>query len=352
MGLIFIDGFDHYGTSQIVDKWNVKTGSPTIQAAGRWGGGNLYHYWTYNTIKYFHKNKAPTIYLGFAFKPVSAFDNPLNSNPLIRFYDEAGASQVSIHGDASNLLRAYQGSAMTELYGTADTPYPIATWVYIEIKVTVDNAAGIVQIKMNEQTILNATGLDTKVGTDFIGRIALWGGYYQKYVNYDDLYINDQNFYGNCRVRTFMPDADSGTHTDFVRSGGAADYECVDEQPSNEDTDYIAATALAAKSAFGITSGAVGVIKGLQLISHLKATTSGIRRIKPLVRSGGADHKRPVSGVIPADYIFKNGIYQTDPQDSQPWDQSKLEAAEFGVELVGGSTTTTTSTSTTSTTTS
>lgn len=353
MGLIFIDGFDHYATAQIDEKYENTSGSPAIGAGGRWGNNNLDLYWTYMVEKRFPKKKSSTIYVGFGFKSAVTLHAPDASNPLFRFKDEDGTTQVSIYGDASDYLRAYQGATLTTLYGTADTVYPINQWVYIEVKIVVDNSAGIVQIKMNEQTILNATGLDTKVGTDYIGRVQLWGGYYQKNIDYDDFYIDDSQFHGNCRVRTFLPDSDSPTHTDFVRSGGSNDYECVDENPPNDDTDYISADALGAKSAFGITTGALSeTVKGLQLNNRLKASASGIRRMKSLCRSGGADYKSPVTGVIPVAYGQKEHIWNNDPDDSQPWNQTKLEAGEFGLELVAGTTTTTTTTSTTSTTTS
>jgi hypothetical protein len=51
------------------------------------------------------------------------------------------------------------------------------------------------------------------------------------------------------------------------------------------------------------------------------------------------------------DYIYpRTHVMETDPDDGNPWTQTKLEAAEFGIILVDSDTTTSTTTSTTTTT--
>jgi hypothetical protein len=191
--------------------------------------------------------------------------------------------------------------------------------------------------------------VDTQSGSyNTIGFLQLYGMYYNQEARWDDLYVDDAQFHGNVRVRTFTPDAD-GVHTDWERSGGANDYEAVDEAVTNEDTDYIKSSTKGHKSSFGITTGAIGVVKGIQLAQHIKAATSGVRRIKPLVRSGGADYNGPVSPVIPAGYKYFTEIFGADPQDSNPWNQTKLEAAEFGLTLLDATTTTSTTSTTTTT---
>ena len=129
-----------------------------------------------------------------------------------------------------------------------------------------------------------------------------------------------------------MPDVD-GNSADFTRSIGSNDYECVDETPSNEDTDYISSNTLNHKSIFGITTGALSTVKGIQVNNHVRVDDAGTRKIKAIARSNGADYQGTESEVITSDYLFESDIWELDPDDSGAWTQTKLEAAEFGLEI-------------------
>jgi hypothetical protein len=109
--------------------------------------------------------------------------------------------------------------------------------------------------------------------------------------------------------------------------------ECVDETPSNEDTDYIYSDTLNHKQGFGITTGSLSTVKGIQLNNHCRLDQAGTRKITPLIRSNSTDYSGTETGAIPADYRFESEIFETDPDDSSAWTQTKLEAAEFGLEI-------------------
>jgi hypothetical protein len=287
--------------------------------------------------------------MGMALTQTRAGAPTLNTNePLVRFRDEFEADQIKICLTPLYAVNAYRG-ASTLLGSSADGVMTEATWYYLEVRVKIHATLGEVEVRVNEKTVLNLTGINTKATTDFIRGIRWSSIATDRYIQMDDIYIDDAQFHGNCRVRTIMPDADSATHFAFDRSGGSNDYECVDEAVVNDDTDYIYSVTKGHKSAFGITTGPIGVVKGIHLHNCVKAVTSGLRRIKPLVRSGGADYRGPVHSMVSASYQYKSHIFEADPQDDQPWNQTKLEAAEFGLELLDA--TTTTSTTTTSTTT-
>jgi hypothetical protein len=179
---------------------------------------------------------------------------------------------------------------------------------------------------------LNLTSQDTKNGSDYIRQIWLSCVYSSKAVHFDDMYVDDAQFYGDCRVKTFVPDSISSTNNSFTASAGNKD-ECVDDIPSNEDTDYIYSSTLNHKQGFGITTGALGTVKAIQLNNHCRIDEVGDKKITPLIRSNGADYQGTETELITADYLFESEIWETDPDDSNPWDQTKLEAAEFGLEI-------------------
>jgi hypothetical protein len=351
MALLHLDSFDHYGDSQVADKQslayyaNIYTGA----AFDRWGnadGGCLRIGGTsYYLTKIFPKRNE--IYFGVAMRVWDSGTPYYHTEyPFLALHDENGVYQLKLHY-VGVAIQVHDGNNV--LLGTVeDTPYTQDKWMYIEVRCKIHDTAGEVEIRINEQPGVNLTGLDTKVGTDYIARLKLGNTLGGGSNHFDDLYIDDAQFHGNCRVRAFMPDSD-GTYSQWTRSAGAADYEAVDEIITNEDTDYIKSGTLNHKSSFGITTGDIGVVKGIQLLHHVKAAAGGIRRLRPLIRSGGADYEGPPSGVISADYRYFLHTLATDPQDGQPWNQTKLEAAEFGLRLVDGTTTTSTTSTTTTT---
>ena len=331
MTLLWIDGFDHYTTAQFVDKGYTINGA-SITANGRFGGGSAY---TFISSYYFKKNfgvNKSTIYTGIAIKKITA-GNPAYSAtyPLIFFYDESGVVQVRVHITAGFELSAYNGAG-TLLGTSASSVVPDQTWFHLEVKVTVSDTVGVVEINVDGTQVLNLTSKDTKYGSDYIRSIQFGTIYSSKYTYWDDFYIDDAQFHGNCEVKTFMPDAD-GNSSDFTRSGGSNDYECVDENPSNEETDYISSGTANHKSIFGITTGSLSTVKGIQVNTHCRIEEAGSREITPIVRSNGTDYSGTETDNIDATYGFKSEVFEDDPDDSNPWTQTKLEAAEFGLEI-------------------
>jgi hypothetical protein len=329
-----MDGFDHYNTNQLPDKgWATGNGSPAIGGSGRFGGSNLElgglsrEYVTKN----FGVNKT-TIYFGVAIQKYEG-GNPTyqSSDPFCRFEDESGVTQVRLHVLSDFSISAYQGDG-TLLGTSAVGSFIDANWFYFEAKVTISATVGEVTLRVNTTQILNLTSKDTKNGSDYIRQIELGDIESSLSVRYDDLYIDDAQFNGDCRIKIFTPDSVSSTNNSFTASAGNKD-ECVDETPSNEDTDYIYSDTLNHKQGFGITTGSLSTVKGIQLNNHCRLDQAGTRKITPLIRSNSTDYSGTETGAIPADYKFESEIFETDPDDSSAWTQTKLEAAEFGLEI-------------------
>ena len=338
MALILLEGFDHFTSDDhLVDKgWTgFLTQYVDISSTyGRFGGNGLQsiHSNSGQIKKSIGVDKS-TIYFGMAIKKESLFALGGYSSidrPMLEFFDESSVSQVKIHVDSGYGLSAYRGTTL--LGSSGSDVFETDKWFYLEGKITISDTVGEVTLKIGETQILNLTSQDTKAGSAYIRNIGLCSMYHDVYTYFDDLYIDDSQFHGDCRVRTFMPDAD-GNSADFTRSTGSNDYECVDENPSTEDTDYISSNTLNHKSIFGITTGALGTVKGIQINNHLRDDAAGVRKIKTIVRSNSTDYQGTETDAIPADYTFEHEIWELDPDDSGAWTQTKLEAAEFGLEI-------------------
>ena len=337
MGLLFIDGFDHYPQSSMIGKnYSLVVGNQVVFSTNykRFFSGQGVAVQGYQGG--FKKNigvyNLSTIYFGIAiYKQEDGTISVNTTYPLITLIDESNINQVKLCANLNYGISVYRGDN-TLLGSTANNLFSDNKWFYLEAKVTISATVGVVEIRINESQILNLTSQNTKNGSDYIRKIRFQGMYHDIDIYYDDLYIDDSQFHGDCQVKAFNPDAD-GNSADFTRSTGSNDYECVDEVASNEDTDYIFSETLNHKSIFGITTGALNTIKGIQLNNHCRLEATGTRKITPIVRSGGTDYSGIETDVIPDSYKFESEVWELDPGDSNPWTQVKLEAAEFGLEI-------------------
>jgi len=333
MTLLLIDGFDHYTVSQMIDKYSEYASGGLDMVGGRFGG-QAFHSGSQSQdyVLNFEVNKS-TIYFGVAIKKMDGGVPTLSTSyPFLYFLDESGAGQVKLCVNLAMGINVYRGDN-TLLGSTGDAIFENYKWCYLEIKVTISDTVGEVTIRINENQVLNLTSQDTKnAASDYIRKIRLAGIYSSQSVYFDDMYVDDAQFHGDCRIRTFMPDSISSTNNSFTASAGNKD-ECVDETLSNDDTDYIYSDTLNHKQGFGITTGALGTVKAIQLNNHCRIDEAGTRQITPLIRSNSTDYLGTETENITADYLFESEIWETDPDDSNPWTQTKLEAAEFGLEI-------------------
>jgi len=331
MALLWMDGFDHGNPTNKFDGGELIDNNTGDSYARFYGGGISLS----SGVAYLRKNlgvNKTTIYMGAAFKKNTVGEPAYNiAYPILAFYDEGKIYQIKIHLMVNNVISVYDGGD-TLLGSTSDNVIADKIWYYIEVKVTISATVGQVLIRLNEQEVLNLTSKDTKYGSDYIRSVKIAGINSNKTVYWDDFYIDDAQFHGDGHIKVFMPDVD-GNSSDFTRSTGSNDYECVDEIPQNEDTDYISSGTSNHKSIFGITTGILNTVKGIQVNNYCRIEQAGIRKITPIVRSNGTDYSGTETEAIQSEYVWESEIFEDDPDDSNVWDQTKLEAAEFGLEI-------------------
>jgi hypothetical protein len=340
MTLLLIEGFDHFTSdAHLEDKgWDIGLGGAFIDidsSHARFGGNGL-QIINSAAANYVRKNigvNKSTIYFGIAVKVDEAtpIGYTASDNAMLTFLDESSVVQVEFFVNSAYGISAYQGDS-TLLGSTSDQVVPLQKWCYLEGKITISATVGEVTLRINETQVLNLTSQDTKNGSDYIRYIQLASIYNDITTLFDDMYIDDAEFHGDCRVKTFLPDSVSTTNNSFTASAGNKD-ECVDDNPPTDDTDYIYSDTLNHKQGFGITTGSLGTVKGIQLNNFTKIDQAGTRKITPFIRSNGTDYDGTETAEITSDYKFEHECWDDDPDDSNPWTQTKLEAAEFGLEI-------------------
>lgn len=330
MALIFLDGFDHYATADLTKKWtSLGTYSPTISSTlGRRSGGALVGNTSSTTSEVKKAITAiSTVIVGVAYKPNSSAD-------VIRLYE--GATQHITLYFSSGTFKLYRGTNTGTLLATGTTSVTLGTWVYLELKVTINDTTGAYEFRLNGVSEFSATNVDTRNGgtSDVVDTVSLGG--YNGY--FDDLYIcstsgsANNDFLGDCRIDTIMPTGD-GNYSQFTPSTGTAHWSLVDEKPTNT-TDYVSDATSGDRDSYtfpdlsGLSSQTV---YGVQINAYSQKSDAGARSLGTMARLSGTDSDG-ASVALPTSWSFISQIYETDPA-SAAWTESNVNAAEFGVKV-------------------
>lgn len=344
MALLFMDSFDHYATADITEKWTAveAAGQWTIAAAaGRRGSSALRvtsaSWWIQKALP----AGATTVVVGVAYKPPSLSTN------LVLELSEATAAHVGlrVNTDGSvSVHRMLSGPFSTSNDVTLGTSAPglvtAGVFTYIEIKATIHDTTGSVEVRLNGSTtpIINVTGVDTRNGGTGVVTLVYFTSYSGPSGNYDfdDLYLLDgtgsapwNTFLGDCRVDARYPTA-AGATTGWTPSAGS-NWQNVDDAPPNDDTDYNSTSTLNALDTFVVQDAPVvgATIFGVQHCLNLKKMDAGTCTVAPVVRHAGVDNVG--ADISPGtSYAFGLLVQQTNPGTGAQWTEAGFNAAEFG----------------------
>jgi len=226
---------------------------------------------------------------------------------------------------------SYSGTVLTTEFAGL-TSY---TWFYVTGKIVIDDSSGIVLVRVNDQPVINLSGIDTRNGgsgvtdnlyikSDVVGHL---------YV--DDIKIKTDSIPNVGGLEVVVPDADGGT-SNWTASVGTP-YECVNEVPPTFD-DYIGTnvTVLNTKQTFthaGLPQDAYVSIPCVVVVSKAKLNASGTGNVRMVLDSNGtASNGTPFVLTPSAQYI--QYFVENDPATSSPWTKSGVDNAEFGVETI------------------
>lgn len=350
MSVIFMDGFDHYNDDdEMLNKWDIISDTASMSTNfRRFDTGEGLYISYYNSDIYKDIDNTSTLVIGTGIKLSNGNASYSSSNPFLTLYDTDDSDYQLCFYFVGYTLQVRRDRGGTLLGTSTDIFDGPDQWRFLEIKVVINDSTGSVEIKSNESTVLNLTSQDTQNTTNaYVNRVTFSGVYSSTSVYFDDMYFDDSDFLGDVRVYNFNPDGD-GTYSQFTPSAGS-NYQCVDEGQPNDDTDYVSSAVSGNKDTYTFTTGSLKTVMGVQLTNYVKKSDAGSRKIRNLCRSNGSDYRGDKRDLDSGSYRAESYLWETDPDDSNTWTQTKIEAAEFGLEIA--TTTTTSSTTTTTTTT-
>ena len=280
-----------------------------------------------------------TVIVGCAIK----LDSIASPYDLIRFYDGDSLYHVGVQVCSSGIVRLNR--AGTTLPGES-VPNTIAAgqWYYLEVKVTIGDSDGAYEVRINGTTVASALGIDTRnSGTGLIDRVQ-WRGWYggtaSIFAVYDDMYVLDttgtdnNTFLGSQIVEAVFPN--SNAQSNWSPSTGTSNAACVDENPSNDDTDYVYSTTVGNKDLYGVTSCTRinANIKGVQLNADARVTDTTPQGLRPLAKSGASETSGGSYTVTSTGYKVFPVLAQYNPATGALWTPAEIAAMQIGIEHV------------------
>lgn len=341
--ILWADSFDHYGTTTALmldGSWAEASGQ--ISATFARTGAESYRI-TGNTIgrRVFGGAKVTSgvaMALYCTILPVAD-----NTSAPFTFCDAANVPQITITLDTTGILSCWRGNGSGSKFQTklGDTGVPVITanaWNHIEAKVKIDNSTGTVEVRVNGVTVLNLTGQDTQasglaessqVRVEVTGA-GVTGFYIDDIIAWDTTTSFNNDFVGDRKVITDFPDADTADVA-WTRSTGSSNFGVIDENPPNDDTDYLTTSTLNAKA--GVTwpdlPTEVTNVAAVIFTHRSKKTDAGDANIQLTLGSGGGSSAVGTDRPITTAYTLYWDVFQVDPQTSAPFTRAAAQDASW-----------------------
>lgn len=338
MALLWIEGFESFGTSNGVAPSGLDAKYPLTNQtafmdveAGRVAGKSLEMEGGSAYIQTPDLGSQTTIVMGFGFKYAA-----VGTAKFLSFYEPASVEGLNFRITAAGEIQAYR---LSTLLGTSSAGAVTAgVWRFIEIKATINDTTGSVEVKVAGSTILNLTSQDTKQGStaEWAGFRLVSGGGTGQFV-FDDWYILDtsgaqnNDFIGNHRVDLVQPDS-AGDSAQYTPSAGS-NYQNVDENPKDDDTTYNENATTGNKDLFNYGAmPSIGTISGLQVNTVCRETDASTFSLKTLIKTGTTESADTAQTIGTTTYVNLYRVSELDPDTSSAWTESGVNGAQFGYE--------------------
>lgn len=369
MGLLWADGFDHYGSDETnlldglyatasnvtltTDQAATGTHSIRIDSSGDASSSGGLRF-----VLPTAKDKVGAIARFY-------FPNFPTGNEECVIFDFLSSvitqSQVACLVDANGRISFYRGArtqptdagmGQETLIAQTDPILNTAAWNHVEVQIYIHDTLGWVRVAVNGVHRYEATGLDTKhdasnivsirtcryeVGTQdgdfYMDDLQLYDFVGDSAVDTDWVPLTDgagvaTNYIGELQCMYLPPNGDTA-ETDWIRLSGANDYEMIDETDPN-DADYVYSTAAGDLAEYELTDlpPDISYIRGLILLGRMSKSDAGIAMIKFGMKSDAAtadSAEFPITVEPTYWYKFQN----TDPDSTARWTRASLNAAWF-----------------------
>jgi hypothetical protein len=259
---------------------------------------------------------------------------------LAKFRTATNAEMVSIFLGTDGAISAYLGGYKTTGVGTdtftatlLDRSLPVVgagAYQHFEHYLKVGNGDGAYELRVDEVTVLNLTGIVTDLGGGEVSQVTvgrfLNSAFPSGHVDMADCYVNDTVddgsacnwFIGDCKSGVRMVASDTA-QADFALSAGASGFALLDEAPA-DDGSYISTAATTAESDFGIAPGPDNLTEILTARPFIRAMKddAGTCTVAPNMKSTGVKGTVTDQPITTA-FAYYDSNVPLDPATGVPW---------------------------------
>ena len=243
------------------------------------------------------------------------------------------------------LLRVYRGLQTGILLGTSSQPLAVELWAFLELKATIADSGGLVEVRLDGSTVLNFTGDTRNAGTAEIATVRFSNHFVASGTRHtlrlDDIYFCDisggrnDDFLGDVRVVTLRPNADTA-QADFTPSTGSAHFSLVAEAPDDDgNASNVESGTVGHKDLYGYQdlTSTPAAIMAVQVATVARKDDAGGRGLRAVLKSG-ATTANGATRVLGTSYALYDDRFEVDPATGTAWTKAAVDALEAGVEVV------------------
>jgi hypothetical protein len=349
MSLIWMDGWDTYGSTGDTSPYVVDNGIVNIlTSGGRFASGGAVE--CQDFAGRLRIPNLPAISTRFFFGAHLLQENSGSGNDqqLVEIGD-SGATGVNAEKSSGGIVTiSNEGDTNTTTVRDANgnswdisSSWPsLGSWFYLEIAADVNAASSNIVVRIDGSEILNVTGATDNSGN--VETIILGSGNHPDTSTWDDTILMDdqgtQNngFLGPRRIVTLRPNA-TGDSADWSATGSATNYENVDEAPGpNGDTDYNSSGTSGDLDLFNHEdiSLAVNEINAVQVQVKGKNAAGTGQTVAPTVKSGTTVSNGTSTQISSSNYTAIRAVFENDPDTGSAWTKSGVNNAQAGYDNV------------------
>lgn len=351
MALVWMDGFDKYGTVNsarcdpegILRTRYVQGLERVWVYPGRDAGHSVVSWW--DATAWFqtpHLTTDSTIIVGFSmYTPIGHNTGEIfQLRSTNNFHSEAfGGLSVLLNADGSLTLRR----DLTTIGTTASFVIPPG-WCTLELKIFCDNVAGTYELRVDGVDELSGTGVDTQSDSDSYYSIVRFNGDLASTtpdigVRIDDFWVCDgaggawTDFLGpEVRIGTISPMADAYPNQ-WDEEPAGDHYVTVNEDTQN-DAEYIEADTTNQTELFDYqTPPSINTVIGVQVVTETITTEPSVWDIKTVIKHAGTEDAGAGQVVGTSDWTSIHRLMEKNPVTSNLWTPIDLANIQAGVKV-------------------
>lgn len=351
MAIIFMDGFDTYnGTPS-----NMLNGIYASIGSGMTLVTNIKRTGDYclRSSQATNLNSGMRRFMGKYYTSIGAggaiyfSELPATNRGIMSFAPESLTPSAILTVGTDGALHIYRRYTSTIIASSDPGIIVAGAWLHIEWRVTIDpndENNGSIQVRVNGVTRLNATGL--QLGTDGLGFFGLSTSYSQfgtsfTTVYFDDIYVWDtegtvnNDFIGDCRVRSILPNQDTPIN-EWSVFGATSGFEAINDPSDDDDNSYLEASDnVPVTSAFNLEDlpSETGAVHAVQMLAKAKKTETGTANLRFGVESDGVIQYGQARQMTTS-YAYYIDVFQQNPATGSNWDLSSVNNMSIYIQRV------------------